>query len=192
MIDKAALRRELLKRRDAMTPEVRKEKDAGIHERLSSLVEIVDSDVLLLFASFRTEVDTLSLIEKFLAAGKRIILPKVIREHRLLILYELRDMSELAPGYMGIPEPSLTSDERRCRIAEMDAAVIPGAGFDLSCNRIGYGGGYYDKLLSGLDAGIPLICPAYEEQIVEAIPAEPHDRKINIVVTDKRVIRCTK
>jgi 5-formyltetrahydrofolate cyclo-ligase len=62
-------------------------------------------------------------------------------------------------------------------INDVDLVIIPGAGFDVSGSRIGYGGGYYDRLLSGLQKHIPVIAPACEEQVVDMIPSEPHDIK---------------
>jgi 5-formyltetrahydrofolate cyclo-ligase len=67
---------------------------------------------------------------------------------------------------------------------------MPGAAFDLSGNRLGYGGSYYDKLLSGLRKKIPLIAIAYDEQIRDFIPTEPHDIRVHMIVTDKRTIKC--
>lgn len=189
---KAEIRKELLSIRNAIPPAVRTAKAAEIREKLASLEEIKNANVVLLFASFRTEVDTFGIMEKILADGKRIVLPKVDKDRHSLVLYEVKEISELHPAYMGIPEPSVTGTERLRTINDVDAGVIPGAGFDRECNRIGYGAGYYDILLSGLEKEIPLICPAYEEQIVDSIPAELHDRKINIIVTDRRIIRCGK
>jgi len=91
---------------------------------------------------------------------------------------------------MKIPEPSGLTDERRVGITEVDAVIIPGAAFDERGNRIGYGGGYYDRLLAGLQKSVVVIAPAYEEQIVEAVPTDEHDKKVNVIVTDRRVIRC--
>jgi 5-formyltetrahydrofolate cyclo-ligase len=116
------------------------------------------------------------------------LLPKVDKDSHELQLYEIRDFSELAPGYMGIPEPSFQG--RQMSINDADIVIIPGAGYDASGNRIGYGGGYYDRLLSGLQKQIPVIAPAYEEQIVDSIPSEPHDIRVQMIVTDRRVIRC--
>ena len=89
---------------------------------------------------------------------------------------------------MGIPEPPVS--EQQMNINDADIVIIPGAGFDASGNRIGYGGGYYDRLLSGLQKDIPVIAPAYEEQIVDSIPSEPHDIRVQMIVTDRRLIRC--
>jgi 5-formyltetrahydrofolate cyclo-ligase len=188
--DKSSLREALLKKRDAIPPEVRRAKDRLIRERLASLDEIRNAGVLFLFASFRTEVDTLVMIKAALAEGRRVVLPKVDKDRHALLLYEIKNADQLSPGYMGIPEPSVNAEERLLTVNDVDAVIIPGAGFDPAGGRIGYGAGYYDILLSGLTKDIPLISPAYEEQIVDSVPTEPHDVKVHIIVTDRRVIRC--
>ena len=190
--DKKELRAELLKKRDAIPPEVRRAKDRLIRERLVSLDEVRNAKMLFFFASFRSEVDTLEPMKSLLAEGKRVVLPKVDRENHLLLLYEIKGLEELVPGYMGIPEPSVLSEERAMAMNDIDAVVIPGAGFDTAGNRIGYGGGYYDRLLTSPGREMPIIAPAYEEQVVGAIPSEPHDIKISMIVTDRRVIRCAE
>lgn len=187
---KSLLRRELLKKRDSIPSEVRKAKDRVITERLMSLDEIKNANVLFFFASFRSEVNTLDAIAQLLRHGKRIVLPKVDGERHVLLLYEVKGIEELTSGYMGIPEPAILAEERMIEINGVDAVIIPGAGFDAEGNRIGYGGGYYDRLLSSLTRGVPVVAPAYEEQIVESVPAEPHDIRANMIVTDRRVIRC--
>jgi 5-formyltetrahydrofolate cyclo-ligase len=190
MQDKPSLREALIRKRDAIPPEVRKVKDRLIRERLACLDEMKNAGVLFFFASFRTEVDTLETIKVSLSGGKRVVLPKVDKGRRILLLYEIKHMDELSSGYMGIPEPSVTTEDRMLDINDVDAAIIPGAGFDMTGNRIGYGAGYYDILLSGLKKDIPLVSLAYEEQIVDSIPSEPHDRKVHMIVTDRRIIRC--
>ena len=150
-----------------------------------------------MYVSFRSEVDTRNYLDNILGMGKRLILPVVDARHKLLTLYEVKDVSELAPGYMGIPEPDIR-ENRRVTIKDIDLVVIPGTGFDIKGNRLGYGGGYYDRLLSyeskqlALIEHIPTIALAFEEQIGEGIPAEPHDIKVDIIITDTRVIDCQK
>ncbi|PKL52127.1 MAG: 5-formyltetrahydrofolate cyclo-ligase [Nitrospira bacterium HGW-Nitrospira-1] len=188
MKDKAELRKELLRRRDQIPPEVRKAKNRMIRERLLSLDEFKNAGVIFFFASFRTEVDTAELIKSALSSGKRIVLPRVNKDRHELLLYEIHAFSELTPEYMGIPEPPL--QDNQMSINDVDLVIIPGAGFDASGNRIGYGGGYYDGLLSGLQKPIPVIAPAYEEQLVDSLPSEPHDIKVQMIVTDRQLIRC--
>ena len=68
---------------------------------------------------------------------------------------------------------------------------IPGTAFDETGNRIGYGGGFYDRLLAQLQKPVPIIAPTYEEQVIDSVPTDPHDKKVNIIVTDRREIRCS-
>jgi 5-formyltetrahydrofolate cyclo-ligase len=120
--------------------------------------------------------------------GKRVVLPKVAADRHALVLYEIKDVTELISGYMGIPEPP-AQDKRLADLDETGIVIVPGAGFDLSGNRLGYGAGYYDILLSNKKKEVPIIALAYEEQIVDSIPAEEHDIKVDMLVTDKRVLR---
>jgi 5-formyltetrahydrofolate cyclo-ligase len=185
---KNTIRKEALGRRNAIPPEVKRIKDSLIKGMLFSLREFAGAGTVLCYASFRSEVETAGIIRESLASGKRVALPKVDSERRRLELYEVKDVSELSPGYMGIPEPSLTG-ERYIGIEGIDVVIMPGAGFDLSGNRLGYGGGYYDILLAESVKETPKIALAYEEQIVESVPSEEHDVKVDVIVTDKRIIR---
>lgn len=192
---KKALREEVLKRRDRIPHDVRKIKDALIRQRLFTTPEFINAEVVSFYASFRSEVGTLSMIKESLERGKRVILPKVDKERRILNLYEIKDINELSPGYMGIPEPSLP-DERLVEGNDIGLFIIPGVAFDEKGNRLGYGKGFYDKLLSeitnpqSLTPDPFLTALAYEEQLIDLIPSELHDVKVDMIVTDKRVIKC--
>jgi 5-formyltetrahydrofolate cyclo-ligase len=188
MTAKEAIRREVLKKRDSLQPEIRAKKDASIRQRLFVLPEFIEAKTLLLYASFRSEVDTRKILDGSLSEGKRIMLPKVNKENRRLVLYEIAGLPELFPGFMGIPEPMLT--EGRMRSVDMaDLIILPGAAFDTGGNRLGYGAGYYDILLSERTKKTPLVALAYEEQIVDYVPAEKHDVRIDMIITDQRLIR---
>lgn len=187
--EKTRIRQGILRKRDAIDILSRKARDVLIKERLVSILEFIHAKVIFFFASFRSEVSTLPLIEESFHLGKRVVLPLVNNEAKKLRLYEIEDLSEVSPGFMGIPEPDV-SGERRMDINNIDLVIMPGVAFDLMGNRLGYGAGYYDKLLSRLKRHIPLIALAYEEQIVESLPSEPHDIKVHKIVTDRRVIDC--
>jgi 5-formyltetrahydrofolate cyclo-ligase len=90
---------------------------------------------------------------------------------------------------MGIREPKINKIYEK-DIDDIDIVIVPGAGFDNKGNRLGYGAGYYDKLLSKSKKKISAIALAFEEQIAEKIPAEPHDIKVDIIITDNRLIKC--
>ena len=90
---------------------------------------------------------------------------------------------------MDIPEPAITRG-RKVNLKDIDVVMVPGAGFDVRGNRLGYGFGYYDKLLSKSKRHITTIALAFEEQIVPEVPNEKHDIKVDKIVTDRRVINC--
>ena len=185
---KASIRKEILRKRDDIPYEVKSRKDSFIKQSLFSQHEFVTAKSVLFYASFRSEVKTLTMIKESLEMGKRVILPKVDKAKHVLILSEIKNIEELSPGYLGIPEPPL-HDERRVNLEDIDLMIIPGAAFDLSGNRIGYGGGYYDILLSERRREIPVVALAYEEQLVDKIPSEKHDVKVDMIITDNRIIK---
>jgi len=185
---KGEIRKAVLQKRDAIPAAVKKQKDFLIREQVLTIPEFISAKTIVFYASFRSEVVTRTLMEESLMSEKRVVLPKVNKEEHALMLYEVENIDELTPGYMGIPEPT-QMDERSVGIDDADLVIIPGAGFDFAGNRLGYGAGYYDSLLSQRKKKIPVIALAYEEQIVDSIPAETHDVKVDMIVTDKRVIR---
>jgi 5-formyltetrahydrofolate cyclo-ligase len=186
MQDKASLRKEILAKRNRIPVSVKKVKDRAIEDRLFELDEIKHAKTVFFFASFRSEVETSGMIRRSLKEGKTVVLPRV--EGTAIGLYRITGPGELIPGCMKIPEPSVLTDDRKVRINDVDAIIVPGAAFDRSGNRIGYGGGFYDRLLAQLQKPVPVIAPAYEEQVIDVVPADSHDKKVSIIVTDRRVI----
>jgi 5-formyltetrahydrofolate cyclo-ligase len=202
--EKKLIRSEVLALRDSIDVEIRKAKDEKIKERLFELLEFKAAYKILLYASFRSEVNTSDLIKYCIAGGKVTALPRVDKENDELKLYEIKEIMEIATGYFGIPEPFVNED-RRIEAEDMDLIVVPGVAFDEQCNRLGYGKGFYDKLLEKVKyerqkspsafSHQPLACIialAYEEQIVEAIPSELHDIRMDKIITDKRIIECKR
>jgi 5-formyltetrahydrofolate cyclo-ligase len=184
---KKAIRKELLEKRDRIPKELKVSKDIAIQHRLLGLPEFLSAGTILFNASFRSEVETSGIVREALSMGKRVVLPKVDKEKHRLGLYEIKSLDELALGHMGIPEPFQT-EKREILLDKIDLVIAPGAGYDYSGNRLGYGGGYYDILLSGKKKNILIIALAYEEQLIDAIPSEKHDVKVDMIVTDQRVI----
>lgn len=194
---KNIIRKFLINRRDTIDPEVKETKEASIEKSLLALDEFKNANNILFYASFRSEVDTMGYLQDVINLGKKLVLSVVDNRHKRLDLYYVDDISELVPGYKGIPEPGILTD-REASLNDIDLVIIPGTGFDITGNRLGYGGGYYDRLLSYESKmlanveHIKTIALAFEEQIGEKIPAEPHDIKVDIIITDKRVISCKK
>jgi 5-formyltetrahydrofolate cyclo-ligase len=205
---KKKIRARLLRKRDSITPELKVQKENAIKKRLFALKEYKRANSLLAYVSFRSEVDTTGFLQDVINSGKKLVLPVVDSRNKVLMLYEVKETTELEDGYMGILEPGVR-ENREVSLSDVDLVIIPGAGFDLKGNRLGYGGGYYDKLLAGIrdqESGVSkkeltpkpqrpgpfLIALAFEEQLEDKIPSEPHDIKMDIIITDNRLIRCSE
>ncbi|HXW68227.1 MAG TPA: 5-formyltetrahydrofolate cyclo-ligase, partial [Dissulfurispiraceae bacterium] len=140
--EKRLIRKEIIARRDALSITVRKAKDESIKRRLIALPEFIKARTILFYASFRSEVGTLQLLQNSLLNNKTVVLPKVDVQYDGLKLYEMRTMEDLAPGCYGILEPPANED-RSMHAADIDLMIIPGVAFDEHFNRMGYGKGFY-------------------------------------------------
>ena len=179
---KKEIRKKVLAARDKLLPEQRTAKSREIEERLFSLPEFKSARTVLFFASFRSEVDTGSMIRRALVFGKRVVLPKVHGEE--LALFEIADFdNDVSPGAWGIPEPH---ESKPVMLDELDLIIVPGAAYDERGNRLGYGAGFYDKLLPAFTK--MTVALAFEVQIVPHVPADLHDIPIKKIVTERRVI----
>jgi 5-formyltetrahydrofolate cyclo-ligase len=188
--DKKSLRRQVALSRDSIPTEIRIKKDLAIEERLTGLKAFKESLATLFYAAFRSEVATEKLIRLSLSGRRVTVLPRVDNAYGILKLYKIADWSDLVPGSWGILEP-LEAKETEIGIDDIDIVLAPGVAFDSNCNRLGYGKGFYDKLLSRKKGLNPLVIGlAYEEQIVNTLPCNPHDIKMDIIITDKRIITC--
>jgi len=121
-----------------------------------------------------------------LAKAKTLVLPKVNRaRHALDFFRVVAPETELEPGVFGIREPVPS----RCAPVSLDAVdfvLVPGVVFDARGGRIGHGAGYYDRLLARCGPGTRLVAAAFEVQVVDEVPMEPHDRRVDLVVTELR------
>jgi 5-formyltetrahydrofolate cyclo-ligase len=182
---KASVRRLVLSRRTRLDEAQRAAAGGGVAEAVLSLPEVTGASAVLGFASFGTELPTDPTMDALLAAGKRLLLPYV--DGRRLCAAEVSSVADLAPGYRGIREPILRTP------VDLDAAravLVPGVAFDASGRRLGYGGGFYDGLLADVPREVPRIGLCFDLQIVEEVPAGDGDERVELIVTERRVIRC--
>jgi 5-formyltetrahydrofolate cyclo-ligase len=180
---KRALRLRVLAARDATAPEFRAEASTAIGTALARRDDFAAAVTVLLTLPFGSEWDSLPLLLAALERGKKVALPRVDTATRALELCRLTEPSrDVLPGYRGIPEP-----RAHCPLIAPDAidwVLVPGVAFDLAGRRLGYGGGYYDRLLPRLRSGVPTIAGAYEIQRVDRVPAAPHDVRVQALVTE--------
>lgn len=176
-----------LARRDGISPEKRKELDAQVLDNLVSLSEYRKAGRVLLYASYRSEVDTVPIIEHAFKEGKEVVLPKVDESNGCLTKHIIAGMHDVSEGFRGIPEPTT----KACiKVEDVDLLIVPGVAFSPSGDRIGYGGGYYDRLLPRVKGTRPIIALAYEEQIFEILATEGHDIGMDSIITPERMISC--
>jgi len=186
--DKPGIRRRIMATRDALTRDEIRDRSALIAAGLTARPEYMASGTVLMYVSFRSEVCTRRMIENAIADGKRVLVPKVDRKAHRLKLFEIKDLTtDLQTGYMGIYEP-VEAVARHAEASEADLVVMPGVGFDAKGGRLGYGGGYYDRLLETTRPDAKLIALAFELQIVDVVPSEEHDKRVPIIITETRAI----
>ena len=186
---KVRLRKEILKKRDLVSPEVRAEKSLAIMERLFEAEEFKSAGMLHVFVSFGSEVSTEPIIKRSLEMGKRVVVPITDYKARRLTLSEIADYDlDLRPGHWGIPEPR-SEAVRVIDPDQLDLILIPGVAFDKAGRRLGHGAGYYDKLLAGCKGRPFTIALGYELQVIDNVPVMDYDVKIDGIITEERVIR---
>ncbi|MGE5667931.1 MAG: 5-formyltetrahydrofolate cyclo-ligase [Betaproteobacteria bacterium] len=184
---KRALRERIVAARDALAPDFRKRASGAIADRIVALDSFARAGALLLTLPFRSEWNAAPVAARALAAGKVVALPRVEAKARVLRLHRIADLArDVEPGHLGIPEPR--ADCPRIDRDAIDWILVPGVAFDARGHRLGYGGGYYDRLLPGLGSSAPRVAGAFEMQVVEALPLAPHDCGIDMIVTEQRVI----
>ncbi len=188
---KPALRKSLLAQRSALSDTARAVADAHILAHLLALPAYQRASSVLGYMNFGTEFASEHWVVAAQAAGKRVALPRVNPLTRTLDLYWVTDLSrQLLVGKWGIREPSIESCQRLNDLNEVEFALLPGVGFTRQGARLGYGGGFYDKLLAGFASHPPLVAAAYALQVVAMLPQEATDIPVDCLVTELETLHC--
>lgn len=175
--EKNEIREQVKLCRQALVKEQETAWNDAILNKVLRLKSIRQAFCVYCYVSFRHEAGTEKLIESLLEMGKYVAVPKVVGKK--LVFYALQGKQDLEPGVMGIPEPK----EDCLRISDLHAPVIvPGIAFDRAGHRVGYGGGYYDRFFEE-EPDHERLAIAYPFQIFEAVPAESHDKGMDLVIT---------
>jgi 5-formyltetrahydrofolate cyclo-ligase len=164
------------------------EKTRNIEKRLFEFANFIESKTSLLYINSGYEVVTKNILERCFDYHKTVILPSFDQEMQKISLFKVDNLKTgLKRGEKGILEP----DTSRCKIVPIefiDIAIIPGFAFDEKGGRIGAGDGLYDRLIPVLPVTTRKVGLAYESQIVQQVPMETHDKNVDIIITDKRII----
>ncbi|MEO6974996.1 MAG: 5-formyltetrahydrofolate cyclo-ligase [Gallionella sp.] len=192
-MSKTGIRKQLLALREQLPADTRAAHGDAIVERLLQMPEYQQADTVLGYMNFGAEFASEFWVRRVLADGKKLALPRVNHHTSQLDLYRVEDMeSQLAAGLWGIREPIVERCERLTMINEVEFALLPGVAFTRDGARLGYGRGFYDKLLARMAIRPALAAAAFGLQIVEQIPQESTDVKVEWIITERETIACSE
>ena len=194
---KQALRQSIIAARQKLALAERDEFSRVIVKRIMQLDAYKRAKTVLAYMSFGAEFASGAWVQQALQDGKQVLLPRVNSSTKQLELFQVADLQrDIAPGKWDIPEPQ----PQRCRKADdserIDFILLPGVAFSRDGSRLGYGGGFYDKLLARIapdsgDRHPALVAAAFSLQLVKEIPQEATDRKVDWLLTENEVINCS-
>jgi len=181
---KAELRREMIARRDALPEGERRRLAEVLVERVAALPRYASARSVLATMAIGSEWDTRLFVERARADGKTIVLPRITAPPRHLELHAVRDLDhDLIPGIWDIPEP----DPARCprvAIGDVDLALVPALVIGEDGYRIGYGAGYFDRLLAGRTPATYCVTALPSMFVVASVPHDAHDQPLDLIVDE--------
>ena len=186
MEEKKEIRKKIFKARKEHTDAWIRENSLRITEALTQLPEYRNAERIMAYADYNHEVITRYIIEQAWKDGKEVAVPKVFGKD--MVFYRLTDFSQLESGYFGIPEPKEDGETVSWEEAMM---VMPGVAFDVNCNRVGYGGGFYDCFLEK-HPEVCRVAVGFSFQILPEVPTEPTDIRPQVIVTEENIYRDTQ
>ena len=185
--NKKKLRKKIIGLRDGVSAKQRARDSEIITHKLLENKHYRAAYYVLIFYSFGSEIDTRPIINNSITLGKKVILPRVMGN--MIETFFVNDPdSELERSSFGVMEP-IISKCTRATLGKIDFALIPGVCFDKEFNRLGYGGGFYDQLIPKLDNTVLRVAPCFNMQLVDKIPVAAHDKKVDIIITEKKTLK---
>jgi len=175
-MDKKLLRQQIRAQKKAMTPEQIQVSSAALAEKFYASAQYAAAKTIYGYLPYNQEVRTVPILEQALADGKRVAVPKVYGDEMKFIY--MTDLSLTEKSNMGIPEPVADGPEGDDPTA---LVLMPGVAFTEKGDRIGYGGGYYDKFLAR-EPEHPTVALCYQFQMVEELPTQDHDIPVDLVL----------
>ncbi len=189
MENKSDLRKKILNIRNNMEKKDSSEKSAVIMEKLTDMDIYKKAQSVFVYMNFNNEVETMLLIIKMLLERKKVVIPYTDTVNTVIIPSELKSIEQdLVKSKFGYYEPA---PDRIVPVKadEFDLVVVPGVVFDKNLNRIGFGKGYYDRILGSLKDGAKAVAVAYDFQVLEEVPSEEHDVKMDMIITEKNIYK---
>lgn len=191
---KQSIRQRIIAGREQLTVAERACLSHAISEQIANMEAYRTANTVLAYMNFGAEFSTEEWVQQALREGKRVLLPKVNRATNELDIYQVSDLQhDLAPGLWNIREPLVDRCAKITALNDVDFILLPGIAFGRDGARLGYGGGFYDKLLArikGAGCHPALVAGAFAIQLVEDLPQEATDHKVDWVVTENETIQC--
>ena len=185
--EKSRIRESMKTLRSSIDVNVYRRYCMSIMEQCKSIHEWLEARIVHIYvSSLNNEVDTLGLIITMLERGKLVVVPRCSLENQELHNIQLKSIDALKQSQFGLMEPDFDPDSIM-QPDQFDLIIVPVIAFDRIGARIGFGGGYYDRLLSRCSC--PKVGFAYSFQEVERVPVEPHDQRLYIIITEKETLR---
>ncbi len=189
-VEKNQLRRYILRLRDRQSPMEIEEKSGDITDQVLFLHEYVRARGIACYINKDSEVDTRPLIRRALDQGKRVLVPVVKKGDIELFFSEIKGLgTELAPGTFNIlePKPEFLHSQS---LDLVDVLFVPGIVWDKEGYRLGWGRGYFDRVLKNLPPHVRSVGLSFNMQLVNRVPRDQFDLPVDMVVTESRAIRC--
>ena len=183
---KVALRTRMRALRAGLAPDARVAESTAAADRAAALPEVADARVVVGYHALAEEIDPASLLDLLRGRGARIALPRVAGP-RELTLHWVERGDDLLTGTLRIMEPA--ADSPGPSLDAVDLVIVPGVAFDPQGGRLGFGGGFYDRLLARLPATTRTVAIAYDLQVVPEVPSGESDHRVQLVVTPTAVHR---
>lgn len=186
-MEKKKIREEIIKKRNDLLLEIKKEYDYLIFKQIINSELYKNSKKIFTYISFGSEVDTKNFIKYALENNKEIYVPKTDKVNKEMVAVKINSLNNMSVDKWGVLEPK---DVDKNDIGKnFDLIIMPGVAFDKEGNRIGYGGGYYDKYIAQLEHIENTLALSYDFQIVKNIKSELHDIKVNFIITNNDFIK---
>lgn len=187
MESKGELRKKILNIRNNMKKTDAVDKSNLIIDKLVGLDHYQKSKTVFVYMSFKNEVITSELIERMFSENKRVVIPYTDIKNTVIIPSEIKNIEEdLVLSKYGYYEP-VNEKIKVVEPEEFDLMIIPGVVFDKQLNRVGFGKGYYDRILCRKRKDAKVVAIAYEFQVLDEVPAEKHDIKMDMIITERNI-----
>lgn len=188
LAEKRRLRTLLRQQRRALSAQAVRKNSQRITARLCARAMFRQARQILLYSPDDNEVDTEGLWQEARRRGIAVYYPRVTADKQQVEFVRRHDSQPLIPGVFDILVPP--GEDMLTSVTQTDLILVPGVGFDQTGHRLGRGRGYYDRAVKGVLAGALRVGLAHECQVVSHLPVDPHDERVDYIVTEKRLIEC--